>query len=161
MMPMRLVWLLLVASMLAPGAAAGEPPPGTVVLATPHSYSTLLDRLDLAVDAAGMVVVARASATIGAAQRGLTIPGNAVVMVFRNDFALRLLAADEAAGIEAPLRFYITEAGDGTARLRYRLPSAVFAAYGAPALVPLAAELDAILAQIAATAVAHAVPRGG
>lgn len=128
---------------------SGADPAGQVVLPTPHAYGVLLERLDHAVSAAQMAVVARASATIGAAQRGLTIPGNAVVMVFRNDFALRLLAASVAAGIEAPLRFYVTEEPDGTATLRYRPPSAVFATYGIQAVDRIAAELDPIFERIA------------
>jgi uncharacterized protein (DUF302 family) len=76
------------------------------------------------------------------------IPGNAVVMMFRNDLAVRLLAASVPAGIEAPLRIYVTENADGTATLRYRAPSAVFAPYRHPEVERLARELDAILARI-------------
>ena len=81
-----------------------------------------------------------------------TIPGNMVVGVYRPDFAVRMLDASVAAGIEAPLRFYITENADGTATLTYRKPSAVFAPYGVPALDEMAKELDAIFAKIAADA---------
>jgi len=56
------------------------------------------------------------------------------------------------AGIEAPLRFYITENADGTATLTYRQPSAVFAPYAVPALDEMACELDEIFARIAADA---------
>ena len=31
----------------------------------------------------------------------------------RNDFAVRVLEADASAGIEAPIRFYLTESTDG------------------------------------------------
>ncbi len=136
--------------LLLPAVAHGEAgPPGLVDLPTGYGYSVLLDRLDKAVAAADMTVVARASATIGAAQRGITIPGNAVVMVFRNDFAVRLLAASLPAGIEAPLRFYVTEGTDGHATLHYRRPSAVLAPYGAPAVDQIAAELDPIFDRVA------------
>jgi uncharacterized protein (DUF302 family) len=76
------------------------------------------------------------------------IPGNAVVMVFRNDLAVRLLAASVPAGIEAPLRIYITENADATASLHYRAPSAVFAPYRHPEVARIARELDATLARI-------------
>jgi uncharacterized protein (DUF302 family) len=56
-----------------------------------------------------MGLVARASATMGAKSIGKTIPGNMVVMVYRPDFAIRMLKASVPAGIEAPIRFYITE----------------------------------------------------
>jgi uncharacterized protein (DUF302 family) len=50
-------------------------------------------------------------------------------MVFRNDFAVRLLAADAAAGFEAPIRIYVYENADGTATVSYIAPSVVFAPY--------------------------------
>ncbi len=74
-------------------------------------------------------VVTRASATLGAKSLGTTIPGNMVVGVTRPDFAIRMLEASVPAGIEAPIRFYITENEDGTATLGYKTPSAVFAPY--------------------------------
>ena len=97
----------------------------------------------------GMGLVASASASRGAAARGIKIPGNAILMVFRNDFAVRMLEASIPAGIEAPLRFYITENADGSATLSYRMPRAIFAPYGSPRLDTLAAELDPIFAAIA------------
>lgn len=69
-----------------------------------------------------MTVVARASASRGAASRGVTIPGNAVVEVFRNDYAVRMLNESVAAGYEAPLRFYPVEAGQ---RIGCRLSDSV------------------------------------
>jgi uncharacterized protein (DUF302 family) len=95
-----------------------------------------------------MFVVTRASASKGAASRGLTIPGNMVLGVYRNDFAVRMLEASIPAGIEAPIRFYVTENADGLASLSYRVPSAVFAPYedGGAVLAALAGELDRIFA---------------
>ncbi len=143
--------------------AALEPPvlkpsdfvdPQTVVMNTPHSFDALRSRLEAAVKANGFFVVTRASASAGAASRGLTIPGNLVVGVYRNDYAVRMLKASVAAGIEAPLRFYVTGNGDGTATLSYRPPTRTFAPYGASALTAMAGELDAVWAKIAADAAA-------
>jgi len=115
-------------------------------------YTMLVERLERAIEANSMRLVARASATVGAAERGLAIPGNAVLMVFRNDYAVRMLEASVAAGIEAPIRFYVTENRDGTTSLSWRPPSAVFSPYRNAALDALAAELDPIFARIAADA---------
>jgi uncharacterized protein (DUF302 family) len=146
----------MVMVLLAVGQAARAenptPYPGTVVLQTGHSYADLVSRLDAAVKANKMGLVTRASATKGAASLGKMIPGNMVVGVFRPDFAIRMLDASVAAGIEAPLRFYITENADGTANLTYRKPSAVFAPYEVPALDDMAKELDRIFEKIAAEA---------
>ena len=75
-----------------------------------------------------------------------------VVMVFHPRFAVRMLEASVPAGIEAPLRFYITENADGTTTLTYREPSSVFAPYDNADLDAMAKELDAIFARIAADA---------
>ena len=83
------------------------------------------------------------------------IPGNGVYGVFRNDFAVRMLRASVPAGIEAPLRIYVTEYADGTSRLTYRKPSAVFKPYGSADLDGMAAELEEIFAKIIADAVAN------
>jgi uncharacterized protein (DUF302 family) len=110
-------------------------------------------RLEAAIEKNGMLVVTTASASAAAKARGITIPGNAVLGVFRPDFAVRMLAASVPAGIEAPLRFYLTENDDGTATLTYRKPSAVFAPYGSAALDAMAGELDAIWSRIVTDAI--------
>lgn len=129
--------------------------PGWVVMPTGHAFGTLVGRLEDAVKENKMGVVNVASASDGAKAQGFTIPGNRVVGVFRNDFARRMLAASLPAGIEAPIRFYVTEGADGKATLSYRTPGAVFAPYfdGAGAdLRAVAGELDAIFTKIAADA---------
>lgn len=152
---MVLAWMSLMLLAMGQIARAENPTPypDTRVIETKYSYKDLVARLDAAVKASKMGLVTRASATAGAARLGKTIPGNMVVGVFRPDFAIRMLAASVPAGIEAPLRFYITENADGTATLTYRKPSAVFAPYAAPALDDMARELDAIFAKIASDAV--------
>ncbi|OGA14236.1 MAG: hypothetical protein A3D95_01640 [Betaproteobacteria bacterium RIFCSPHIGHO2_12_FULL_69_13] len=139
--------LLLAALIVAP-AAAQSPLPGTVTLKTPHRFDTLVARVEKAVADNKMGLVAQASASRGAAARGVKIPGNAVLMVFRNDYAVRMLAASVPAGIEAPLRIYVTENPDGSTTLTYRKPSAVFAPYGSADLERMARELDPILDKI-------------
>src|SRR5713226_2513581 len=155
--PMRAISILLAFAvvMLANGPGRAEQPgslPGTVVLPTKLSFDRLLERTQQAIEASGMLLVCKASASQGAAARGLKIPGNAVLMVFRNDYAVRMLEASVAAGIEAPIRLYVTEGGDGSATLTYRKPSAVFRPYGSAALDKMALELDAIFDKIASDA---------
>lgn len=135
-------------------AQARVPYPGTRTMTTSYSFPVLLERLHKAVTDHGMAVVAEASASAGAAKRGVKIPGNAVVMVFRNDFAVRMLQASVPAGIEAPLRIYVTENTNGTASITYRTPTAVFAPYGNAKLDALAKELDPIFAKIVQEAAA-------
>lgn len=78
-----------------------------------------------------------------------------MIGVFNNLYAARTLEASEAAMIEAPVRFYVTEQPDGTATLSYKTPGLVFSPYAgeSPEVVAeIATELDAIFAAIAAAA---------
>jgi uncharacterized protein (DUF302 family) len=75
-------------------------------------------------------------------------------MVFRNDFAVRLIAGDPEAAFEAPMRIYIYENSDGTATVSYVPPSVVLAPYKHPTVRAVATELDPILKAIVDRAVA-------
>lgn len=139
------LFTLVLSPVSAPSVAAGPAPyPGIQTIKTSSGFDALWEKLEAAVKANGMFVVTRASASRGAAGRDIKIPGNLVIGVYRNDFAVRMLEASIPAGIEAPLRFYVTENADGTASLTYRKPSAVFAPYKSSDLDKMAAELDAI-----------------
>ena len=59
-----------------------------------------------------MFVVTAATASVGAKPLGVTIPGNLVRGVYRNDFAVRMLKTRVASEIEPPLRFYVTATPD-------------------------------------------------
>lgn len=150
--------LTFAALVLTAGAAAAlEPRDGWAVADSSKSYAALLEDLKAAVTAEKMGLVTEAGPTEAAAARGVTIPGNRIVGVFRPDFAIRALEASEAAMIEAPIRFYVTEREDGGATLSYKTPSFVFAPYleeGGDDLSAVAKELDAIFATIAERALA-------
>lgn len=138
---------------MSANADVAAPYPGTKVMETSKPYGALVKSLTAAIKANKMGLVARASATVGAKSIGKTIPGNMVIMVYRPDFAVRMLKASVPAGIEAPIRFYITEdPASGKATLTYRTPSSVFNPYKNAALDAMALELDGILAKIAADA---------
>ena len=100
-----------------------------------------------------MFVVTAANAGAGAKRRGVTIPGNLVLGVRRNVFAVRMLKTSVASGIGAPLRLYVTANPDKTATLTYRNPNAVFGVYGSAALNKKAAE---IIKKIVESAIANA-----
>ena len=127
----------------------GYPYPGMIVTRTPHDFDTLWTRMEEAVQAEKMGLVMRASASRFARNRGVDIPGNGVMGVYRNDFAVRMLEASVPAGIRAPLIFYLTENDDGTATLTYQQPSETFRPFASEPLDAMALELDAIFARIA------------
>lgn len=129
-------------------AQAAPALPGTHTVASSYGFDALAVRLEKAIESNKMGLVAQASASRGAAARGVKIRGNLVLMVFRNDYAVRMLAASVPAGIEAPLRIYLTEDADGRTSVTWRAPSAVFAPYGSAELNAMARELDPVFEKI-------------
>ena len=152
---MRLLTLIIFA--LSAFAANADPKAreGWKVHPTSYAYKDLIDRLKAATKANKMGVVTQAGPSGAAKNRGITIPGNRVIGVFNNKFAVEMLAASESAMIEAPVRFYVTEQPDGTATLSYKTPSLVFAPYAEDSaeVMEIAGRLDQLFAKIAAAAV--------
>jgi uncharacterized protein (DUF302 family) len=153
---LRFLLAAFVCALTGMDAVAGtvQPREGWKVFDTKLAFATLVEKLEVAVKSNKMAVVTAASASDGAKAQGFSIAGNRVVGVYRNDFARRMLQASVAAGIEAPIRFYVTENPDGTATLSYKTPTAVFTPYFAEGgdLRPLAQELDIIFEKIAEAA---------
>ncbi len=134
------------------GAADMAARDGWQVHPSAKDFDTLVSDTNAAVKTNGLIVVTQAGPTQAARKRGITIPGNRVIGIFNNDFAVRVLSQSTAAMIEAPIRLYVTENADGTATLSYKTPSHVFAPYadeGGAALTDIAAELDARFKAIA------------
>jgi uncharacterized protein (DUF302 family) len=129
--------------------------PGWRVVSNSLAFNDLVSRVKDAIRDEKMLLVTQASASDGAKGQGIVIPGNRVMGVYRNDYARRMLKASVAAGIEAPIRLYVTENPDGSATLSWKTPSHVFAPYmeeGGAELKALATELDAVFEAIAAKA---------
>ena len=151
---MRLILLSCLIVLLAVVVRAENTMPysGTKVIDTGQPFDAFIKKLTKAIGTNKMGIVGNACATCGAKNIGVTIPGNRVMMIFNPHFAIRMLKASEAAGIEAHVRLYVTEQPNGKARLTYRLPSHVFGAYKVPALDEMAKELDIIFKRIVSQA---------
>lgn len=151
---MRLSLFIMFFALLALPVQAENPTPypGTKVIETGQPFDAFIKKLTAAIGANKMGIVGNACATCGAKAIGVTIPGNRVLMIFNPHFAVRMLKASEAAGIEAPIRLYVTERPNGNARLTYRLPSSIFAPYKVPELDKMAKELDGIFLRIVSQA---------
>lgn len=154
----KLLCAVLTAMVLSGPALAFEdmaPREGWAVHPSESDFATLVEAVKAAAKANGMAVVTQAGPTEAAKSRGIEIPGNRVMGLFNNEFAVDILRISTAAMIEAPVRVYVTENADGTATLSYKLPSAVFAPYadeGGARLTEAAERLDGIFAAIAAEA---------
>lgn len=149
---------LIIALLVTTPALADSiaPRAGWALHDTNLAYDTLIARVKDAVKAEGMFVVTQAGPTGAAANRGIEIPGNRVIGVYNNDYAVRAIRLSVPAMIEAPIRFYVTEDSDGSATLSYKTPSFVFSSYfeeGGADLKALAAELDKKFSAIAARSI--------
>jgi uncharacterized protein (DUF302 family) len=144
--------LVAVVIMILPGAVSAQS--GRVTVTTPGPFVRVSEALERAIADEKMALVCHANAQRGAATRGVAIKGNQLFMVFRNDFAVRLLAADPTAGFEAPIRIYVYENPDGTATVSYIPPTVLFAPYRNPDVQAVARELDAIFKTIVERGVA-------
>ena len=145
---LRICFLVLFCS--TPAWAAETPAiEGTRVFQSALTFDEFLLRLKASIAAHKMGIVAEACADCGARKIGVEIGKNRVVMIYHPRFAVRMLKASIAAGIEAPLRLYVAEQKNGT-QLTYRLPSFTFAPYGVQDLDAMAYELDGIFEKIVA-----------
>lgn len=146
--------MAFVVVMLVTSPAPAVEESGRVTLTTRAPFARAAAALEQAISDKKMALVCHANAQQAAAGRGVAMKDNQVLMVFRNDFAVRLVAADPAAGFEAPIRIYIYENGDGTATISYVPPSRLFGRYNHSEVTKVAAELDAIFGAIVNRALA-------
>lgn len=146
-----LLCIALAAPVAAQDVADMAPHDGWEVRRTALAFDALVEAVRGAAGAGGLAVVTMAGPTQAAAARGIALPGNRVIGLFANDYAVRILRLSTPAMIEAPIRAYVTENADGTATLSYARPSIVLAPYmdAAPGLAAVAAELDAAFAAMA------------
>jgi len=114
------------------------------------SVDEAVDKLIAAIAAYPMGLVAHANGQANCAKKGITVPADQVLEVFRPDYAVKVWAADKTAGIDIPLRFHLYEA-DGRTWVAHRPASEVFKPYANPALDALGGELDTLFNQLLAT----------
>ena len=143
--------LLLLAVAIGPMTAAHAdedepeavgPYPGTVSLASSYSLADAVRRLEKSVRANGMTLVQ----TVNSGGRGQT--GVSVILVSSSDYWGRILKINQLAGMEMPIRLYVTDTGNKTSAVIYRAPSSIFALYDSPDLDRIAIDLDQIFAKI-------------
>lgn len=110
---------------------------------------TAAARLIEAVQAVPMGLVAHINGQANAAKKGVSVPADQILEVFRPDFAVRVWQAEKAAGLDIPLRIHLYEQDGGTV-VAFRTAREVFAPYANGGLDTIAAELDPIFTGILA-----------
>ncbi len=132
---------LLMPVQVALQADTVQPQDGWRVIESDNSFSDLVEYLEANIKANGMELVS-------AEDEAADAPGKKMIGAAREDYAKRM----QAAGIDKPFVFHVTDNGDGTATLSYPWPSTVFAPFferGGDDLRALASEMDLLIGKIA------------
>jgi uncharacterized protein (DUF302 family) len=94
-----------------------------------------------------MGVLAHLNGQANCAKKGIDVPADQILEIFRPDFAIRVWKAHKPAGIDIPLRIHLYDA-DGKTQVAFRTTQEIFAPYAKPELAAIAADIDAIFAGI-------------
>lgn len=121
------------------------------------SVDAAAQKLIDAIAAYPMGLVAHANGQANCAKKGITVPADQVLEVFRPDYAVKVWAAEKAAGIDIPLRIHLYET-QGKTWVAYRPATEVFKPYVNPQLDVLGSELDGIFNHLLAALDAWRIP---
>jgi uncharacterized protein (DUF302 family) len=106
-------------------------------------------KLTEAAQAVPMGVLAHINGQANCAKKGIAVPADQILEIFRPDFAIRVWQAHKPAGIDIPLRIHLYDAGGKTV-VNFRTAREVFAPYASPALDAIAGDIDPIFTRILA-----------
>ncbi len=110
---------------------------------------SVVERLRQGIETAGLWVLHEINPQAILERGGHTIAAARQILFFHPDLMVRLLRADPAALLEAPLKFAVMAMPDGTCTVRWLDPAAAFARYNSTALAELGRELAALCEKIA------------
>ncbi|MDD5363839.1 MAG: DUF302 domain-containing protein [Gallionellaceae bacterium] len=110
---------------------------------------TAAAKLSAAALAVPMGLVAHVNGQANAAKRGISVPADQILEIFRPDFAIQVWNAHKPAGIDIPLRIHLYDQ-DGRTHVAFRTAREVFAPYANPALDAIADTVDPIFIAILA-----------
>ncbi len=111
-------------------------------------FETVLTRLRQAIEAVGFWVLHEIDPQKVLQRGGHAIDPARQVLFFHPDLMVRLLQANPAALLEAPLKLAVMQRPDGAVSIRWHDPAAAFARYGNLVLAELGQELAARCEQI-------------
>ncbi len=110
---------------------------------------TAAAKLTEAAQAVPMGVLAHINGQANCVKKGIAVPADQILEIFRPDFAIRVWQAHKPAGIDIPLRIHLYDAG-GKTMVNFRTAGEVFAPYASPALDAIAGDIDPIFTRILA-----------
>jgi uncharacterized protein (DUF302 family) len=113
-------------------------------------FTEVVWRLREAIEAADFWILQEIDPQMLLKRGGYLIAPVRQILFFQPRFMARILEADPAAAVEAPLKIAILELPGGTVQVRWINPAAAFARYGSTVLADLGQELSAACEQIVA-----------
>ncbi|MEW6321327.1 MAG: DUF302 domain-containing protein [Acidobacteriota bacterium] len=122
--------MLAVAAVALFAGAAQAQDPDRVDKVSRSSFAETLRKVDAALQAEHMMVVARIDHKNMLSMIGTRIGGATTVEFGKPDMGKMLLPMNAAIGLEMPARIYVYETGDGRVIVSYRRSARQFAAYG-------------------------------
>jgi uncharacterized protein (DUF302 family) len=129
-----------------PGPATGGFQRATVLA---RSIDDVVDRLKQCIEAEDLWVLHEINPQMLLERGGYAIAAVRQVLFFHPRLMVRVISADRAALLEAPLKFAAIGVSDGQSELRWIDPEPVFARYGSPQLAALGQELSTLQQRIA------------
>jgi uncharacterized protein (DUF302 family) len=151
-----LTLLLALAAAPAPAAAAGPgegPGEGLIVKQSAYGATKTLDRLGIALQRAGITVVARVKHHSAAKKAGLTLRPTELLIFGNPKLGTPLMAANQAIGLDLPLRAVAWEDAGGITHLAYTDPAVLKARYGIADRDPVFAKMAGALKKLTDMAV--------
>lgn len=127
---------------------------GAAVAAFQHARITTLPfeealiRLRQAIEAAGLWVLHEIDPQKVLQRGGHDIGSARQILFFHPDLMVRLLRANPAALLEAPLKLAVMQQPDGTVTIRWHDPATAFGRYGNPVLTEMGQDLASRCEQI-------------
>jgi uncharacterized protein (DUF302 family) len=129
--------------------------PGLTTVRSKYSASETLDRLEAEVKARGIEIFARIDHAAGATAVGLPLWPTTVLIFGNAKAGTPLMQADQAVGIDLPLKALVYEDASGAVWLAYNDPRWIAQRHGLGALVAANVEgLAKVLESLAAKATA-------
>jgi len=96
---------------------------GLVTIESKGSFKETLSRLEAALAAKGLTVFARVDHAAGAAEVGMALRPTFLLLFGNPKGGTPLMQADQAAGIDLPLKALVWQGGEGTVFVSYNDPA--------------------------------------
>jgi uncharacterized protein (DUF302 family) len=142
-----LPWILMAAAAISPDASADN---GVVNVASSHSVSETIDRLESLARSKGLTVFARIDFSGDATRAGLAMPPTQMLIFGSPKAGTPLMLAAPSVAIDLPLKALAWQDGGGRVWVSYNAPEYLKSRHGLPeALLPNIAGIKALVEQAA------------